>query len=118
LTDHSSASECILKIGAQSANPDMACQSHKLVSAGEHVVERSEGIRVVAIEAFALDPLEHVSEIDIAGTRLQMNFVAVTKTIGKAHLFDPAHVERVDEAGDPRRYKMRVIDGKRQFERR
>jgi len=84
-----------LKIGAQSANPDMACQSHELVSAGEHVVERAESIRVVAIEAFALDPLEHVSEIDIAGTRLQVNFVAVTKTIGKAHLFDPTHVESV-----------------------
>src|SRR5262249_754793 len=75
---------------ARSANPDMACQSHELVSAGEPVVERAESIRVVAIEAFALDPLEHVSEIDITGTRLQMNFVAVTKTIGEAHLFDPA----------------------------
>ena len=47
-----------------------------------------------------------------------MNFVAVTKTIGKAHLFDPADVERVDEAGDPLPYEMRVIDGKRHFERR
>src|SRR5215813_10203749 len=54
---------------------------------------RAESIRVATIEAFALDPLKHVSEIDIAGARLQMNFVAVTKTIGKAHLFDPAYVE-------------------------
>ena len=66
------------QLRVQSSYPDTACQSHQLVSAGEHVVERAESIRVVTIEAFALDPLEHVSEIDIAGARLQMNFVAVT----------------------------------------
>ena len=37
--------------------------SDELVSAGEHVVERAESIRVVAIEAFALDPLEHVHQM-------------------------------------------------------
>jgi len=102
----------------QSGDPGQARQSHKIVSTGEHVVERAERVHVVAIEALALDPPEHVGEIDIARTRVQMDLVAVTKAIGEAHFFDPVDIEGVDKAGDPLRNEMCVIDGKRQFESR
>jgi len=60
----------------------------------------------VAFEVLALDPLERVGEIDVAGARLQMDLVAITKTIGQAHLLDPAHVDSLDKAGDPFRHEV------------
>jgi len=66
-----------------------ARQPDKLVSAGEPTVERTEGVREVAI----------------------------AKTIGEAHLLDAAHIECVYKAGDPFRDEMCVIDSKRRLER-
>ena len=47
-----------------------------------------------------------------------MLFIAVAPAVGEPNLFDPAHVERVDKPGDALGHQMRVVDGKRQFERR
>src|SRR5713226_5704099 len=69
-------------------------------------------------EAPALDPPEHVAEIEIPRAGLQMHLMAVAEAIGEPHFLDVGEVERIDKAGDPFGHEMGMVDGERQPERR
>src|SRR5882724_10252336 len=84
---------------------------HKIVACAQHVIERAEGVGVVAGESFALDAPEHVGEIEIAGAGREMDLGPVAEAIGEAHLGDAPHIERIDEAGDAFGNEMRVVGG-------
>src|SRR3990167_408646 len=77
----------------------------EIVAAFEHVLERTELVHVVAIEALCFDAPEHVAEVDVARARLQV-FLNGAATIGEPHLAAEREVERLDEARDAFRIKM------------
>jgi hypothetical protein len=88
----------------------------QVLACAQHVVERAEGVHVVAGKACALDPLEHIREIEVAGARLQMDFVSVAEAISEPYFLDAAHVDRIDKADNPFRNEMRMVDGEGKLE--
>ncbi len=96
----------------------LSCEPHEIVAGGQHVLERAEGVHVMADEALIFDSPEHVGKIEVAGARLQMHFVPIAEAIGEPHLLDAAHIERVDKAGHAFRNEMSVVDRERKLERR
>src|SRR5688572_30905170 len=88
----------------------------QIVARGDHVVERSKGVGVVALVAGALDRLEHRAEIEIAVAGLEMHLVPVSPGVGEPDLADAPEIQRLDEALDTLRHEVGMVGGEAKLE--
>jgi hypothetical protein len=72
-----------------------------------HVIERAEGGHGGALEAHALDPAEHVAEVEVA--RSEMLLMAVAEAIRQANLDHAVEGNGCKEAFGALRHEMRVV---------
>src|SRR6516162_5149352 len=98
------------------SNTDLAGQLDQVLAGAQHVVERAEGVHVVAGKSCALDPLEHIRKLEVTGARLQMDFVSVAEAISEPYFLDAANVDRIDKADNPFRDALRMVDGEGKLE--
>src|SRR5205823_12243314 len=74
-------------------------EADEFVAAAQHVIQRAKCAHVMAAESAGLSEAEHVGEIEVAIARRKVHPVAVPEAVGEPYFLDPAHIERVDEAG-------------------